>query len=97
MSYKEIVSKVAKEVNLPEEVVLKTYNAYWRFIRESIQQLPLKDNLSEEEFKLLKTNFNIPSIGKLACTYDRYKGKKKQFEEFKNLKHVYNKESKADV
>ena len=72
MSYKEIISIVSEELNIPKEVVDKAYKSYWKFIRETIKDLPLKDNnLSEEEFSNLRTNFNIPSLGKLICTYDK--------------------------
>jgi len=42
--------------------------------------------MTEEEFLELKTNFNIPSLGKLSCTRDRYLGVKKRFEYIKNLR-----------
>lgn len=92
MKYPDIVKKVSIELNLPEELISRTYDSYWRFIRDSIQSLPLKDDLSEEEFKNLRCNFNIPSLGKLAVSYQRYTGVKKQFNRFKDLKDVYNKE-----
>ena len=92
MKHSDIINKVAEELNLPEELVSRTYDAYWKFIRESIAELPLKDNLSKDSFDNFKTNFNIPSIGKLSCSYQRYVGVKKQFEKFKDLKNVYNKE-----
>lgn len=90
MKYQDIVKIVAKELNLSEELVSRTYDSYWKYIRETISSLPLKDDLSRESFDSLKTNFNIPSIGKLSCTYKRYVGVKKQFEKFKNLNNVYN-------
>lgn len=68
-----LYKKVAKELNLSVEVVELAYKTYWKFIRETIKELPLKEDLSEEEFRQLKTNFNIVSLGKLSCTYDRYK------------------------
>lgn len=71
----------------------KAYESYWLFIRENIKALPLKEDLSEEEFKELKTNFNIPSLGKLTCTYERMLGVKKRFEHIKKLRNVDNKES----
>lgn len=92
MKHSEIIKKVAEELELHEELVSRTYDAYWRFIRESISSLPLKDDLSRDSFDGLKTNFNIPSIGKLSCSYKRYTGVKKQFEKFKDLKNVHNKE-----
>lgn len=93
MKYQDIVRNVALELNLPEDLVSRTYDSYWKYIRENIQQLPLKEDLSEEEFNVLKTNFNIPSLGKLSCTYPRYVGVKKQFKKFKELKDVHNKKS----
>ncbi|MCF0114095.1 MAG: hypothetical protein HUJ56_01995 [Erysipelotrichaceae bacterium] len=47
----------------------KVYKTYWNTIKALIQGLPLKDNITEEEFKSLKTSFNIPSLGKLYCRY----------------------------
>ena len=81
---------MATELGLPESLVRSTYKAYWQFIRQSIQELPLKEDLKEEEFSQLNTNFNIPSLGKLCCTIDKYKGVKKKFQYIKSLreKHV---------
>lgn len=78
-----LYKKVSKEMNIPVEVVELAYKTYWKFIRKTIQELPLKQDLSEEEFAKLKTNFNIVSLGKLSCTYDRYKRMKLR-EKYKN-------------
>lgn len=91
MIYSNILNQVAQELNIPFEVVKLVYQSQWKFIRESIKSLPLKQDLSEQEFNKLRTNFNIPSIGKLACTYKRYLGIKKQFKIFKQLQNVQNK------
>lgn len=87
-----IYKKVSDELNIPLDVVMFAYKSYWKFIKETIQNLPLKEDLSEEEFAKLKTNFNIVSLGKLSCTYDRYKRIKLK-EKYKNAK---NKEDKAN-
>lgn len=79
MNYPDIIGKVSEEVNLPKKVVDKTYKAFWLFINQSIQSLPLKKDLNEEDFTKLRTNFNIPSLGKLNCTYDGMLGRKKRF------------------
>ena len=81
-----LYKQVAEEMNIPVEVVKEAYLSYWKFIRKTIQELPLKDNLSEEEFAKLKTNFNIVSLGKLSCNYDRYV-KLKLKEKYKNDKN----------
>lgn len=86
MNYLDIVGKVSEELGLPKEVVNKTYKAYWLFIKHHIQSLPLKENLNEGGFTELKTNFNIPSLGKLNCTYDRILGIKKRYKLIKQIR-----------
>lgn len=86
MSYPDIIGKVSEELNLPKEVVDKAYKSFWLFINQSIQSLPLKENLNEEDFAKLKTNYNIPSLGKLTCTYERMLGVKKRFNFIKQLR-----------
>lgn len=86
MTYEQIIDKVANDLQLPVDLVKNTYRAYWKYIRDTIQALPLKEDLNEEEFSKLKTNFNIPSLGKLYCTRDRYIGVKKKFEYIKNIR-----------
>lgn len=86
MKYPEIIGKVSQELGLPIEIVGKTYESYWKFIRQTIQSLPLKDNISEEEFAKLRTNFNIPSLGKLTCTFKRMTGVKSRLKYIEQLK-----------
>ena len=86
MDYKDLITQISKELSLPYKVVDKVYKSYWRFIRDTIQNLPLKENLTEEDFQKLRTNFNIPSLGKLSCTYDRVKGVKESYKYIRNLR-----------
>lgn len=79
MRYTDVTDKVSNELGLPKDLVANTYRAYWKFIRDSIEKLPLKKKLSPEEFASLRTNINIPSLGKLNCTYDRYIGVKSRY------------------
>lgn len=90
MIYSEAIKQVSTELGLPPQVVKEAYESYWTFIRNNIKALPLKGDLSKEEFDKLRTNFNIPSIGKLSCTYDRMIGVKKRFEHIKKLRDDYN-------
>lgn len=87
MTYEQILNKVADELELSISLVRNTYKAYWQFIRETIQELPLKEDITEEEFLKLNTNFNIPSLGKLTCTIDKYRGVKKRFEYIQNIRN----------
>ena len=86
MNYPDIIGKVSQEMGLPPEVVDTAYKSYWKFIKQTIQSLPLKDDISEEDFTKLRTNFNIPSLGKLTCTFDRVVGVKKRFKYIKRLR-----------
>lgn len=86
MNYPDIIGKVSKELNIPKEVVDAAYKSYWDFIKQTIQSLPLKDDIDEEEFAKLGTNFNIPSLGKMTCTFDRMMGVKKRFKYIKRLR-----------
>lgn len=86
MNYPDIIDKVSQEMGLPPEVVNAAYKSYWEFIKQTIQFLPLKNDISEEEFARLRTNFNIPSLGKLCVTWDRLMGCKKRFKIIKKLR-----------
>lgn len=86
MNYPDIIGKTSQEMDIPPEVVDAAYKSYWKFIKQTIQSLPLKDDISEEEFAKLRTNFNIPSLGKMTCTFDRMRGVKKRFKYIKRLR-----------
>lgn len=79
MKYSDIINKVSEELNLSREIVENTYKAYWNFIRVTIEELPLKTEISQEKYEKLRTNINIPSLGKLNCTYNRYIGIRNRF------------------
>lgn len=79
MKYSDIISKVSEDLNLPRELVENAYKAYWIFIRDTIEKLPLKTKLTQDKYVNLRTNINIPSLGKLHCTYNRYIGIRNRF------------------
>lgn len=89
MTYREIVEQLSEELNIPEEVTDTAYKSFFEFIRSTIVELPLKENLSEEDFNKLRPNFNIPSLGKLHCTYDRYRRMKERLNYLKKIKDIY--------
>ena len=98
MNYKDTIDYVANKLELPQEVVKEAYESYWKFIRQIISELPLKDELRKEKNKKKRTNFNMPSIGKLSCTYARYKAIKDRYKHIKKLRNGNNnKEGKANV
>lgn len=89
----EILESVSKDTKLPLEVVKEAYYSFWRFARETIQALPLKEDLTEEEFNSLQTNINVPSLGKLYCDYSKYLKTKKRFELISKIHDYNNKEN----
>lgn len=80
----ETIARLSRELNLSPDTISKAYKAYWMFIKHTIEELPLKNNMDEETFSRFKPNFNIPNLGKLCCTYDRYKGVKKRLKIIEN-------------
>lgn len=79
MNYPEAIKCISNRLGISQEVVKSAYESYWKFIRTKITDLPLKEDLNEEQFNKLRTNFNVPSIGKLTCTYSRYKALKDKY------------------
>lgn len=86
MTYDEAITRVSKDCNLPKHFIDKVYRAYWKAVKEHIAALPLKEDLTDEEFLKLQPNINIPSLGKLYVTLDRYKRMKKMQEIKNNIK-----------
>ena len=91
----EIITQVSKETGIPRRIVDRTYRAYWRAIREYITSLPLKEELTDEEFLKLKPNVNIPSLGKLNVTLKRYRRVKSTYNKIKEIKNLKDKEDAA--
>jgi hypothetical protein len=79
MTYDGIVSEVAGSTGLSKKMVDKIYKLYWKSVREYIKSLPLKEDLTDEEFMKLKPNVNIPSLGKFYVSLDRYKKLKERY------------------
>lgn len=68
----EKIKKLSVQLGLPAEVIKNTYKAYWKFIRTTISGIDFSDGLTEDEFKKIRTSFNIPYIGKFNCSYKHY-------------------------
>lgn len=98
MTYNEIVAKVSEELGIPKSRVDRIYRSYWKTIRNYIEALPLKDDLTDEEFLALKTSVNVPSIGKLYISLPRYRRIKEKYSTYlKKKSNAENKENQADI
>lgn len=92
MIYSDIINKVSEEINLPKEVVDKTYKGFWKWVNYYISNLPLKESQTEEEFNKIRTSINIPSLGKLYSSYDKLEKLRRKYNYYKSLKNDYSKE-----
>lgn len=96
MKLNDIYLKISQELDIPVEVVESAYIHSWKFIKEKIEELPLREELTEEQFNNLKLNFNLPSLGKLYLTYDKWVGVNKRFEYLNNIKEKEHGKYKED-
>lgn len=87
MKLDKIYKEVSDELGLDIDDVKNAYNSYWEFFRNCMSALPLKEDLTEEEFSKLRASFNIPSIGKFYCNYDRYRRMKNKLKKTIDVKN----------
>ena len=87
MKTSDAIKIAADEVGIPFEVASKAYYMSWKFIRDKMKELPFREDLTEEQFKELRPNFNIPDLGKFTVSFDKYKRTKKQFEYIEYFKN----------
>lgn len=90
MNIQDIYKEASIKLGMSENDIKEIYDSYWYFIRNHITNLPLKENLNKNAFDKLKVNINIPSIGKLYCTWDKYKAIKKRYKNIIELYHDTN-------
>lgn len=97
-TWEKAVKEVSKELGIPENVVKAAYLSAWKFVVRKIQELPLKEDLTDEEFNKLRTNFNMPSLCKIYVTGDMYRRTKRMYSYIKKFIGLKEKERKdADI
>jgi len=94
MKTSDAIQQVAEELGIPVDVARRAYFSAWEFIKMKMRELPFKEELTEEEFNGYRPNFNIPEIGKLAVTWDKYQKVKRKIEYLRNLKESIQDDSK---
>lgn len=71
MKYEKQLTKVAEDLKIPLPVVRNAYFSFWKFILFKMKEIPFEDDLTEEQFSQYRTSFNVPSLGKFNCSYQR--------------------------
>lgn len=86
------LKQASRELCVNYRTVEEIYRSYWKFIHDTISDLPLRteelDNIDS-----LTTNFNIPFIGKLYTNKDRILKYKNQLNYYN---HVRNQKDKTN-
>jgi len=73
----ELADKYGIEIGEMKNIISAPYD----FIQKITKELVFEDNLSKEDFDKMKTNFNIPGIGKLYASnylYNEIQKKRKK-------------------
>lgn len=70
--------EVARETNLPIEVVAQAYKLYWEFNKTVIKDIPINSLKSEEELSQYRTSINLPALGKLYTDWDKILNQRKR-------------------
>ena len=79
MTLDEIIRKVADEMGLPFDVCRRAYISSWEFIKMKAEELPLSTDFPIEQFKTLRPNFNLPSLGKLYITEETFEHARRKY------------------
>lgn len=67
---KDLIHSIGLKYNLQDEVIKKIIYSPYKFTRKTISELQIYDEITEEEFNKLKTNFIYPYIGKIYTQYE---------------------------
>ena len=68
---KKIIRLVAIETNQPEAKIEVIYRTYWKFIRDTFENIDIESILTKEDFDKLHTSINLPSLGKMSITWEK--------------------------
>ena len=90
---KALIQRVGLNNNLQDKVINHIVNSPYNFTRQTIVELDVHDDITEDEFNELKTNFIYRSLGKLYTSYHFYNKIKNQ----KTFLKQYHKNKKNDT
>ena len=67
------LKEIANKYNITTDEAIEVVSSMYAFIKEKTGELDFGTTLTEEEFLKIKSNFNIPCIGKFYANYYIYK------------------------
>ena len=74
---KELAEKYDMDLDLMKKIIASPYE----FVQKKTRELDFKDGITKEEFDKMKTDFNIPALGKIFASnylYNELQKKKKK-------------------
>lgn len=80
----EDLHRIARELDLPPSLVTRYYRAYWLYIKTTIESFELKQDIDEDTYNKMRVNFNLPNLGRLACSYRRQQNLRNRFKNKEN-------------
>jgi len=87
------LKQASRELGVDYKMVELVYRSYWKFIKEHVSSIVLRD-MTKEEFDSVITNFNIPYLGKLYVVYDRIENFKRKQKIIQDVKAENDKASR---
>ena len=92
----DIILAASEKLNIPDDVIEIAYREYWNWVRDTLENVPVNEDMTEEEFTKMQTSINVPSLGKFYASYSRAQFLNKKFKEYAE-KAVQDKEGDASV
>lgn len=85
MINKDLIKKVSSDLNVEYDVVEDVYNKYFSFIKINIEKNNIINIDTEEDLLKIKTNFNLPTLGKIGCSMKKIRAQKNKYNKIQNI------------
>ena len=72
-------------LNWEYEWIEKVYNKYFCFIKINIEKNNIINIDTEEDLLKIKTNFNLPTLGKIGCSMKKIRAQKNKYNKIQNI------------
>ena len=92
----DIILAASEKLNISDDVIEIAYREYWNWVKDTLENVPVNEDMTEEEFTKMQTSINVPSLGKFYASYSRAQFLNKKFKEYAE-KAVQDKEGDASV